>query len=107
MGNSSAFKSRSKIEGALSAFGMVSRTSLELHDHLVNVNPAGYFFAMKRATKERAVKRRKKPLVQTVNPSEHAAPITLLFPLPESILTRETSLVDRQTVFFKIRFAIG
>ena len=41
---------------------------------------------MKRATKERVTKRREKPLVQAINPSEHAAPITLRFPLPESSL---------------------
>ena len=39
---------------------------------------------MKRATKEGVAKRREKPLVQAVNLSEHAAPITLRFPLPES-----------------------
>ena len=39
---------------------------------------------MKRATKERVAKRRVQPLVRAVNPSEHAAPITLRFPLPES-----------------------
>ena len=44
----------------------------------------GYFLAMKRAAKEGVAKRREKPLLQAVNPSEHAASITLRFPLPES-----------------------
>ena len=44
----------------------------------------GYFLALKRATKEGVSKRREKPLEQAINPSEHAAPITLRLPLPES-----------------------
>ena len=54
------------------------------HLQIYNLDSRGYFLAMKRATKERVAKRREKPLVQAVNPSEHAAPITLRFPLPES-----------------------
>ena len=54
------------------------------HFHVNTLDSRGYFLAMKRATKERVAKRREKPLVQVVNPSEHTAPITLRFPLSES-----------------------
>ena len=39
MGSTPKFKSKSKIDEALSQVGMVLRTSLQLHNHLVNRNP--------------------------------------------------------------------
>ena len=61
---------------------------------------------MKRATKEQVTKRREKPLVQAVNLSEHAAPITLRFPLPESTFDPGDFEMSIDKPFF-IRIAIG
>ena len=75
------------------------------HFQIYNLDSRGYFLAMKRATKERVAKRREKPLVQAVNPSEHAAQSRCAFHFQSQLLSLEISLVDRQTVF--IRIAIG